>query len=251
VNDVNYRYFVHYVTELSGFDAPRVLDFGCGNGFLVRLLRQGGVECYGADVLYGGAQYDALAESGYLDTHTVREIVDGRLPFDDKFFDVVVSNQVFEHVEQLDETIDELYRVMDDDGVGYHHFPSREVVREGHTGIPLAHRLTRSQFRYQYALACRRLGLGCNKGDLAPEVWAQIELEWIDRYCFYRPYAILRAAFERRFVIRHRETDYCRFRARSRVNQFALRIDAFSGIYERLLRRLAFMALELRKRATI
>lgn len=246
--DVNYRFLVHYVAALSGVADPIVLDFGCGNGLLVSLLREAGAECYGADVFYGGAQFEQLSASGLLANGVVREIQEsGRLPFDDGFFDIVISNQVFEHVDRLSQAVDEIHRVLKDDGIAYHHFPSREVIREGHIGIPLAHRLPPGDLRYAYTVALRRFGFGYNKGDSPPDVWAREKLDWIDRYCFYRPYAELSEAFARHFAIRHREIDYCRFRARSRAVRFALRIEPLTGIYQRIFRRLAFMALEMRK----
>jgi SAM-dependent methyltransferase len=62
------------------------------------------------------------------------------LPFADRFFDVVVSNHVIEHVgirsDQLDH-LREIARVLKDDGVGYLATPNRWTLVEPHFRLPL------------------------------------------------------------------------------------------------------------------
>jgi len=249
--DVNRRYFVHLVESLQA-DAEtglRVLDFGCGAGEVVRLLRQVGVECYGADTFYEGAAYQDPALASLMDQRVVREIPeDGRLPFDDRYFDLVISDQVLEHVENLDAVLAELDRVLREHGVMHHHFPSREVLREGHIGIPLAHRFRPGRTRFAYTLALRWLRLGSHKEGRSRAEWTRWKLAWIDRYCFYRPYCEIRTAFERRGVLTHTEIDYCRFRAAGRpVLSGLLQIGPLTGSYQQVFRHLAFMAIEVSK----
>jgi len=83
-----------------------------------------------------------------------------------------------------------------------HHFPSRELIREGHIGIPLAHRLPRGRLRTAYTATLRRLGFGIligakPSGELPPREWARRTLDWIDRYCLYRPYREIAHTFRR------------------------------------------------------
>jgi hypothetical protein len=76
-------------------------------------------------------------------------------------------------------------------------------------------------------------------------------LDWMDEYCYYRPYAQVVSEFKRYFSIEHREIDYCRFRAADRLwLRPILEIKSLRVFYERLFRRLAFMALEMRKLPT-
>jgi len=54
-----------------------------------------------------------------------------------------------------------LNRVLKPGGCMLSIFPSRDVLREGHIGIPLAHRFARgSRARLLYTWALRRAGLG-------------------------------------------------------------------------------------------
>jgi SAM-dependent methyltransferase len=247
--DVNRRYFVDYVQRFEAAHGPgvRVLDYGCGDGALVRMLRALGVEAFGADVFYEGGSYAEAQVNELVQSGILRKIEDdGRTPFADGFFDLVVSNQVFEHVEDLRLVLDELDRILKPDGTMLHHFPSREVIREGHIGIPLAHRLPRGPFRNLYTRALRTVGIGSFKQGESPAEWTREKLKWIDAYCFYRPYADIRSVFLERHAMRHREIDYCRFRAADRpILRRLLAIERLRGLYERTFRRLAFMSIEL------
>lgn len=111
-----------------------ILDFGCGEGAAVMALRDAGFEAYGCDVVLRDTEgARRLAENGL-----VREIQmqPYRLPYADNTFDVVFSDQVFEHVQNYPETIAELHRVMKPGGVALHIFPSRWRFIEPHLFVP-------------------------------------------------------------------------------------------------------------------
>ena len=241
--DVNRRYFVEYVVR-SG--AQRVLDYGCGAGEVVGELRRRGVDCRGADVFYEGGDVEGGELEQLVAEGVIRRFREGEpVPFPDGTFDLIVSNQVFEHVADLEPTVAELDRLLAADGLMYHHFPSREVLREGHIGIPLAHRFPPGRARTAWTLTLRRIGLGYHR-NAPPRAWTRKQLDWIDAYTFYRPYREIAHVFGERFVIRAREGDYCRFRAEGR--RIRPLLSRFDGLQTFALRRLAFMALEMRRR---
>ena len=96
-------------------------------------------------------------------------------------------------------------------------FPARDVWREGHIGIPFAHRLPRgSRLRFGYTWALRSLGLGTWK-EQAPNrrQWAADKLAWIDAYTHYRT-ATRRSSAPSGAYFRNelREAEYIRFRLR-------------------------------------
>jgi SAM-dependent methyltransferase len=249
--DINYRYFVDFLTPLAAGRELRILDYGCGDGAIVRLLRQAGIECYGAEACYEGASHEPLYASDLFQQGVIRRISeDGNVPFDDRFFDIVVSNQVFEHVADKAAVFRELSRILKDDGFMRHHFPSREVWREGHVGIPFVHRLPRGRLRYLYTRTLRTVGLGHFKADLPVDVWTRRALDWIDRFCFYEPSRQLHRALATSFIVTHRELDYCFYRARHRPLVTAvLKIRPLQPLYAYLFRRLAFMVIEVSKRS--
>jgi SAM-dependent methyltransferase len=240
--DVNYRFWVAYVQERR---PASVLDFGCGDGIVVRALREAGIDCYGTDVFYGGMDYDEGALKALVDDAVIRPYSPAEpLPFADDSFDLIISNMVLEHVADLEYTAAEFDRILKPGGVMRHHFPSRAVLREGHIGIPLAHWFSPGPLRTGWTLALSALGLGTDRDGPARE-WTRKSLDWVDRYCYYRPYREVERAFER-FAIHAREADYCRFRAQSPLLRRAL--SRWEPLQTVLLRRLGFMALEMRRR---
>jgi SAM-dependent methyltransferase len=242
--DVNRRYFVHYAKSVCEPGA-RVLDYGCGRGDLVVMLQEAGFEAYGCDIQWPGANY-AWTERAQPD-HLRYFEPGGPLPFDDDCFDLVVSDQVFEHVEPIESSIPEIERVVKPEGIMYHHFPAREVWREGHIGIPLSHRLPDGKLRLYYTGLLRSLGAGIYKDERPSLEWAAEKLDWIDNWTVYRPADELHDLFGRNSTVRHREIDYCRFRAGDRpLLRGILDVGALVPLYQWMFRRLGFMAIECR-----
>lgn len=213
--DVTNRFVLDFARRLaSARPAASILDFGCGAGELVSAGRRAGLDIVGADVFYGGSEARVQAErSGMLGT-AICEIVDGRLPFEDSRFDLVTNNQVLEHVEDLDLVLREIHRVLKPGGTVLSLFPSRDVFREGHIGIPFAHWFRPgSRARYLYTWVLRSAGLGTWKQQ-APtsRQWARDKLDWLDRYTRYRARKEILAAFSRYFSNEFREVEYIRYR---------------------------------------
>jgi SAM-dependent methyltransferase len=159
--NVNYEYFANYIEQRNLPDDARVLDYGCGSGEILAALRNRGVDAYGVEIYHKGIseemQANPLLREGYISV--IR--FDQPLPYADDHFDVIISNQVLEHVEDIEFTAKELSRILKPGGTMYHHFPSREAWREPHTGIPLSHKFPPGgKFRYTYTYALRTLGLG-------------------------------------------------------------------------------------------
>ena len=78
-----------------------MLDFGCGGGEIVVAGRERGLSIWGVEVFYEGSRARDMARDNGALGSTVLEFRDGRTPFRDGAFDVVVSNQVLEHIEDL------------------------------------------------------------------------------------------------------------------------------------------------------
>lgn len=250
--NVNRRWFVHDILRRTQRDGGlRVLDFGCGSAEVVSLLRDRGVDASGTDVFYDGADWNDPRLQSLLRDGVVRRIAeDGRIPFDDRSFDVVISDQVFEHIHELEAAVAEIDRVLEPEGVSYHHFPTLDCLREGHIGIPLAHRLPVGRLRYGWTLALRRAGFGKHKEERRdPVEWTRWKLDWIDRYCFYRSNREIEALLGRGHSLTHREVEYCRFRAQDRPGLARLvGVRALEPVWRRVFQRLGFTAIELRKR---
>ncbi len=106
-------YEAYLFKQYSGCLQGKVLDFGCGDGFFAllsyELLRPGPpLELVGVDITGSRAEQP---EFGMI--YNQIKIYDGeRLPFADNSFDSVASNSVLEHVDNLDQAISEISRVL-------------------------------------------------------------------------------------------------------------------------------------------
>jgi SAM-dependent methyltransferase len=109
----------------------RMLDFGCGQGNLVRELVARGFDAHGVDV----KPFWTDNLDGRLSTiaHAYR------FPHDDESFDVVMSTSVFEHVLDYEQALREIHRVTRRGGASLHLFPGPWALPvEPHMYVPLA-----------------------------------------------------------------------------------------------------------------
>jgi len=112
----------------------KILDFGCGEGNTLRALhRLGYVNALGYDVgdSRGGTRWGADG-----DHITVGTLLNLRLPYEDNTFDLVISDQVFEHVQDQVRVFEELHRITKPGGHGMHIIPARYAPIEVHILVP-------------------------------------------------------------------------------------------------------------------
>jgi SAM-dependent methyltransferase len=209
-----------------------VLDFGCGAGEIVKSARLKKINAYGADVFHSGPVIPNRLAKENLMGDVIREIIDDTLQFPAETFDLVISNQVFEHVPNLDKSLKEICRVLKTDGVLYALFPAKNVFREGHTGIPFLHWFPKNRIRYYYALGMRRLGFGKGLSDKAitPREWVDKKINYIDKKTYYRSAKEIRSLFNKYFKWEHRENEIIIFRANYLNNFFGDFIKIFVKI---------------------
>ena len=140
--------FYNFVkATLCRLDARRVLDFGAGRGGTfdtsirwrreLQDLRQFGAEVWAADVDRAVTSHPASDHQAVLDPGTP-------LPFEDGFFDVIVSDWTFEHIEQPERAASELLRILRPGGVicartsnryGYVKLAASAVPNRLHTNV--------------------------------------------------------------------------------------------------------------------
>lgn len=88
----------------------KILDVGCALGGFLNFLRDKGLKnLYGIDVI---EEYVKLANDKNITVGSVYDI-----PFEDNSFDIIILEQVLEHLADLKAPIEELKRVLTDDGV--------------------------------------------------------------------------------------------------------------------------------------
>ena len=182
----NYEFCTQWVIDSASSNQVRVLDYGCGNGEIVRLLRAKNIASSGCDVFYDGCDYSELQKDPLFGT-AILQMDDGKIPFEDNYFDFIVSNQVIEHVEDIDKTLSEFQRVLKSGGQLLTIFPDKSSWAEGHCDIPFLHWFPKgSSPRVYYALLLRSIGMGSFKGDKSPMQWSQDICIWLDKWTYYR-----------------------------------------------------------------
>ena len=157
----------------------RILDAGCGDGVLLYHLVESlparnppvAVDVYGFDVddwetVLADVTPKAVAELSRLrpDTpwHERITVISTQDPwrYPDDFFDVIVSNQVLEHVADLPRFWKEVARTLKPGGFSAHLYPTRRTVVEPHMFVPFAHWFDTYAERRTHILRMLRLGFG-------------------------------------------------------------------------------------------
>ena len=102
--DVDYSRLQFVIDALA--PGERVLDSGCGPGFLARLLADNGIDVVGVDVSAVGPEKtrERGIEAGQVDLDT------DPLPFQDGEFDAVIANSNLEHLFHMRRHVKELAR---------------------------------------------------------------------------------------------------------------------------------------------
>lgn len=117
-------------------ESATILDFGCGSGAVVAEERAAGLHVFGCDTASGlDSAPKELMRGGILRPIDLSEY---RIPFDDAEFDMVVSHEVLEHIQNYEAALREIRRVLKPGGISIHIFPSRYTPIEPHVYVPLA-----------------------------------------------------------------------------------------------------------------
>jgi SAM-dependent methyltransferase len=74
------------------------------------------------------------------------------MPFEDEMFDIVLSNAVLEHVENLNALFDEIYRVTKPNGLSYHLWQNFYSLSGGHAPEPLQIKYPWGHLRGKYRM---------------------------------------------------------------------------------------------------
>jgi SAM-dependent methyltransferase len=133
---------------------------------MVERYAQAGYAAFGCDIaLAGESKRIRLIESDPY-----------RLPFASGSFDLVFSDQVFEHVQDYCSALSEIHRVLKPAGVSLHFFPSRLRPIESHVFVPLGGALQGPTWLRLWAAVGIRNGF--QRGMRANEV-AKVNYEYL------------------------------------------------------------------------
>ncbi len=108
-HDATYlRHYVTLVTRAAPAGA-KVLDLGCGNGISARLINEAGFDVTGTDISPLFLEEAQTWENPRLRYH-VCDVME--LPFESESFDVICSNELVEHLPDVETALTEMVRVV-------------------------------------------------------------------------------------------------------------------------------------------
>lgn len=123
-----------------------LLDIGTGSGHVISRIAR---ECRSATSV--NVTDERVVKEGY----TFQQVPDVHLPFADASFDVVISNQVIEHIPPQETHIREIHRVLRPKGTVYLATPAKFALIEPHFRLPFLSWLPRA-WADRYVRACGR-----------------------------------------------------------------------------------------------
>ena len=128
VREMSYEHWHRYAWAAEVVSGKRVLDAACGEGYGSRLLSAHASHVTGLDI---SEQAVAHARDRYPAENLAFECGDAsRLPFEDASFEVVVSFETLEHLEQQDRLLAEFRRVLRPDGFLLISSPDRKTYSD-------------------------------------------------------------------------------------------------------------------------
>ncbi|MCW1959907.1 MAG: class I SAM-dependent methyltransferase [Mycobacterium sp.] len=209
--------------------STKILDFGCGDGGLVKSAISRGLDAYGCDIDFSQVWLDQELLAGLVQEGRVRKIEAAgrdnphysplsadayRLPFDDATFDIVVSDQVLEHVFNYSEVAHELYRVLKPGGVFLHMFPSSFSIIEPHINVPFAGAFDSNWWLRLWAVLGVR---NIYQKDFSVKETVSWNREFLDKGTNYLSKRQLREDFINLFEVRFLESEFLKTSKRARV----------------------------------
>ena len=179
----------------------KILELGCGDGKGVNLMRnilkskheELNIEVFGLDYQ---TESKNVVEAKYNDKNLIKlKNTSQEYPFNKNTFDYIYSNQVFEHVEDIDLLIENLQRVLKNPGINIALYPEKNIIREPHCLIPFVHRIRNKKIqkiivKKFYPFFCKKK----NKKIIDPEIMA----EYITNFTFYRSRPEIIKAFNKK-----------------------------------------------------
>ena len=101
----------------------QILEIGCGNGEYLKSLKNTGFEVTGVELNPHAAK---IAKEKIRSNVIIGTVFDGK--FKDKSFDIIIMRHVLEHVPNPSMTIQEIYRILKDDGIFIFSTPNTNTI---------------------------------------------------------------------------------------------------------------------------
>lgn len=201
--NVTYEHLLEAIGHRLNNDRPmRILDAGCGKGAFLHLAQEKysgsetAPELYGFDLADHGVQGEGFIKEAisYLGgdfcdidwANRLQQVNTGDAwPYPDGYFDMVVTNQVLEHVKDISQFLSQLRRVLRPNGTSVHIFPLRHVLYEWHLRLPFAHKFRSHALRRSYIRGLSGAGIGIYDRRAPIEEFSNAHSDYISAWTGY------------------------------------------------------------------
>lgn len=130
-----FRKILSVLEDFHRAPSPSIcLDIGCSVGVITSLLGEHFPVTVGIDIDQEAVQY----AKDHFSSPSVQFLIGNSmvLPFHDNSIHVIICNHIYEHVPQAERLMDEVYRVLKEEGFCYFSAGNRYMVMEGHYRLP-------------------------------------------------------------------------------------------------------------------
>ncbi len=108
---------LNFIDNLFNGKPLKILDVGCGTGHYIEQLIPKNHIVFGNDIAIGMLHKSKQKYLNFIDSHFLSLSNIEQLPFRNKSFDVVICIGVIEYLPDVNQAIEELHRIVRDDGI--------------------------------------------------------------------------------------------------------------------------------------
>jgi SAM-dependent methyltransferase len=202
----------------KGDKSVRVLDYGCGDGRLVKFLMDNGYDAYGVDVDTFFDDFYSHTDQNLLTQKRIAVIDnDGSGDFSGRTFDFIISHMVIEHIEDKIRHFKAMSRYMNGESIALLLYPVSESIREGHVRQFFIHWIPKGPLRYAASYVQKALRIPQDSmGHANIRDYVREKIGIVDASCFYETSHTIDCYLRGFFVFSHIENDYFIFRAKQK-----------------------------------
>ena len=146
-----YDKFLRVIISLSkNFEDKKnikILDWGCGKGELVDYLKDNNFNCYGVEISKLKMYQKSTEYKNDISEKIFLINADNKTDFESDYFDIIITNQVIEHIENKDSFLFEINRILKKGGISYNILPAKYRINEVHLKMPFVHWFPKNIFR--------------------------------------------------------------------------------------------------------
>jgi len=136
-NSIHIPFITRYLKK--SMKGIKVLDIGCGTGGATVAWTLKGAECTGIDTSEDDLRIAAVRARCEGVNAGFRKVKGTKLPFRNGTFDIIICDQVLEHIPDFERTISEMRRIIKKEGIVYVDLPNRFFPHDPHFNLFFMH----------------------------------------------------------------------------------------------------------------